>query len=171
MILGLHHRKARARGTPLCAVLPAVSVASRGFLHGVHLALRPMRVFVASLLFLVSSASAQTIEEKPIRIGAIYGLTGFANVWSSQARRGIELARDEINAGGGINGRDLEIIFEDSGTTPQGAVTAFNKLVKADHVDAVVGDIISFQGCSFLAESGTRLRVVHDLGRGGEWIQ
>lgn len=89
-------------------------------------------------------ATAETNPSSSIKIGAIYGFTGFANVWSAQARRGIELARDEINQAGGINGRDIEIIFEDSGTTPQGAVTAFNKLVKVDRVHAVVGDIISF---------------------------
>jgi branched-chain amino acid transport system substrate-binding protein len=101
-----------------------------------------MRIIWALVLFLATVATAET--KPPIRLGAIYGFTGFANVWSAQARRGIELARDEINSAGGIHGRDLEILFEDSGTTPQGAVTAFNKLVKIDRVDAVIGDIISF---------------------------
>lgn len=103
-----------------------------------------MRILFALTLLLATSAHADTDNSQPIRIGAIYGFTGFANVWSSQARRGIELARDEINATGGIHGRTLEIVFEDSGTTPQGAVTAFNKLIKFNHVDAIVGDIISF---------------------------
>lgn len=106
--------------------------------------LNKMRLIFALLLIFVTSATADTREAGPIKIGAIYGFTGFANVWSAQARRGIELARDEINEAGGVNGRTLEVIFEDSGTTPQGAVTAFNKLVKIDQVDAVVGDIISF---------------------------
>ncbi len=95
-------------------------------------------------VLLVMFASHSWADTPPVRIGAIYGFTGFANVWSLQARRGIELARDEINASGGINGRQLEIIFEDSGTTPTGGVSAFNKLVQSNHVDALVGDIISF---------------------------
>ena len=81
---------------------------------------------------------------RPITIGAIYGFTGAANVWSAQARRGLELARDEINAAGGIHGRSIKVIFEDNRTTPQGAVGAFKKLVNTDHVHAVVGDIFSF---------------------------
>ena len=100
-----------------------------------------MRRALLALLVFVSSASA---EPAPVRVGAIFGLTGFANVWSSQARRGIEMARDEINQDGGINGRPLEVIFEDSGTTAKGGVAAFNKLVRIDKVDALVGDIISF---------------------------
>lgn len=96
------------------------------------------------VFFVVLSVSAQENGLQPIRIGAVYGFTGFANVWSAQARRGIEMARDEINRDGGINGRMLEIVFEDSATTPNGAVSAFNKLIRVDHVNAVVGDIISF---------------------------
>ncbi|MFO0416840.1 MAG: ABC transporter substrate-binding protein, partial [Pseudomonadota bacterium] len=91
-----------------------------------------------------TAALAETATKPPIKIGAIYGFTGFSNVWSAQARRGIEMARDEINNAGGINGRSLEIIFEDSQTTPRGAVTAFNKLAHTDRVAAVIGDIISF---------------------------
>jgi branched-chain amino acid transport system substrate-binding protein len=97
------------------------------------------------LLALVARcASADSQASGTVKVGAIYGFTGFANVWSAQAKRGIELARDEINQTGGINGRSLEVLFEDSGTTARGAVTAFNKLVKIDRVEAVVGDIISF---------------------------
>ncbi len=91
-----------------------------------------------------TAALAETGTKAPIKIGAIYGFTGFSNIWSAQARRGIEMARDEINNAGGINGRPLEIIFEDSQTTPRGAVTAFNKLAHTDRVSAIVGDIISF---------------------------
>ena len=103
-----------------------------------------MKLILAFILLVATSSIAETRNAEPIKVGAIYGFSGFANVWSAQARRGIELARDEINQSGGINGRKLEVIFEDSATTPNGAVTAFNKLVKIDRVDAVVGDIISF---------------------------
>jgi branched-chain amino acid transport system substrate-binding protein len=104
-----------------------------------------IRVIIVVCLFSqMACISAVAQQPPPIRIGAIYGFTGFANIWSSQARRGIELAQEEINQSGGIHGRRLEVLFEDSRTTSQGAVIAFNKLVKVDRVDAVVGDIISF---------------------------
>ena len=104
-----------------------------------------MRLILAILFFFsIGTSSAETPKLQPFRIGAIYGFTGAANIWSAQARRGIELARDEVNATGGINGRPLEILFEDSATTPKGGVVAVNKLVRIDHVDALIGDIFSF---------------------------
>ncbi len=56
----------------------------------------------------------------------------------------MELALDEVNQSGGINGKKLEVLFEDRGTSAQKAVVAFNKLAKIDRVDAIVGDIFSF---------------------------
>jgi branched-chain amino acid transport system substrate-binding protein len=106
--------------------------------------LKQLSLQLVLLVISTTWAGAETGKAPPLRLGAIYGFTGFANVWSVQARRGIELARDEINQSGGVNGRSIEILFEDSGTTARGAVTAFNKLVKVDRVEAVIGDIISF---------------------------
>jgi branched-chain amino acid transport system substrate-binding protein len=103
-----------------------------------------MRALLILLLLLALPWHARSESSEPITIGAIYGFTGAANVWSTQVRRGLELARDEINAAGGIHGRPINVIFEDSRTTPQGAVMAFKKLVNTDHVHAVVGDIFSF---------------------------
>ncbi len=83
-------------------------------------------------------------SETTVKIGAIFGFTGFANVWSEQARRGIDMAVDEANREGGINGKKVEVIYEDSQSTPAGGVSAFNKLVNNKRVRIVVGDIISF---------------------------
>ncbi len=105
--------------------------------------LRLLKIILIQIIF--SSVSfADTNELSTLRIGAIYGFTGFSNIWSQQARRGIELAIEEINEAGGVQGRRVEVVFEDSGTTANGAVTAFHKLVRVDRVEAVVGDIISF---------------------------
>jgi branched-chain amino acid transport system substrate-binding protein len=109
-----------------------------------HEILLGMRLLLAIFVFFAATAAADTPQGTPVRIGAVYGFTGAATLWSAQAKRGIELARDEINATGGVNGRPLEILFEDSATTPAGGIAAFNKLVKINRVDALVGDIFSF---------------------------
>ena len=97
------------------------------------------------LTLLVCSTSLLLAEEsKPVKVGAILGLTGSASVWSKHARQGIELAEYEINNSGGINGKPLKIILEDSGSSAKGSVSAFKKLVTVDKVEAVVGDIWSF---------------------------
>jgi urea transport system substrate-binding protein len=60
-----------------------------------------------------------------------------------QAKLGLELAVKEINAGGGILGRPVQVIYEDDKTDPAVAVGATHKLIERDGVLAVVGPITS----------------------------
>jgi len=53
------------------------------------------------------------------------------------------MAIGQINATGGIHGKNVEVIYEDSRAEPQTGVTAIRKLISIDHVPAVVGDIVS----------------------------
>jgi branched-chain amino acid transport system substrate-binding protein len=72
----------------------------------------------------------QCKADDTIRIGSILPLSGPYAALGEGSRRGQELALEEINAGGGINGARLEIIFEDSGSEPARAVSAFNTLAQ-----------------------------------------
>lgn len=78
------------------------------------------------------------------KIGVVYGLTGAAQVWGAYGRMGLELARDEINAAGGVNGKPIQLIIEDSKTNPTASVSAYRKLVTQDNVSIVVGDVWDF---------------------------
>lgn len=78
------------------------------------------------------------------KVGVIAGFTGPASTWADMSKKGIELAVKETNQAGGINGKQLEIIYEDSQTNPVKGVTAFNKLVSQDQVSIVFGDVWSF---------------------------
>lgn len=98
--------------------------------------------YVAAFLF-ANSSFAET-SESPFRVGVIYGFSGAASAWSDFGKKGLELAQEEINASGGIRGRKLELVLEDSRTNPSGTVTGFRKLTSVDHVDAVIGDVWSF---------------------------
>lgn len=80
-------------------------------------------------------------EAQPV-IGAVLPLTGSAAVWGINARRGIELALTELNAKKTPTQR-ISVIYEDSRSDSQSAVSALRKLITADHVPAVVGDIAS----------------------------
>lgn len=75
----------------------------------------------------------------PYRIGAVLSLTGAVAANGIPTRRGIELAVDEINKAGGVQGRPLEVIFEDDQSKPDVAVTATNKLINQDQVIAILG--------------------------------
>jgi branched-chain amino acid transport system substrate-binding protein len=84
-----------------------------------------------------------TTKEK-IKIGAILSLTGYAAGYGDYAKKAIELAASEINKNGGINGRKVEVIFEDDHTQAQDAVSAFLKLVNVDKVDGIIGSLWDF---------------------------
>jgi len=69
-------------------------------------------------------------KKRPIKIGAIISLSGPASNLVD-VRDGMVLAADEINSRGGINGRKIELIIEDSKTNPQEGIKAFNRIQAA----------------------------------------
>ena len=68
-------------------------------------------------------------QQETIKIGAILPLTGETMVWGENSRNGMQLAVEEINSAGGINGKLIEIIYEDSQCNPSKAVSSIQKLV------------------------------------------
>jgi branched-chain amino acid transport system substrate-binding protein len=94
---------------------------------------------LALLLFLVLSPR----DGGEIRVGAVLPLTGSAAVWGQNAKMGMDLAAEELNARGGINGRSLVILYEDSQSDPRTATSALQKLITSDRVHVVIGDIAS----------------------------
>jgi branched-chain amino acid transport system substrate-binding protein len=96
---------------------------------------------VLTLSFLLIQCSKQGSEV--VTIGAVLPLTGSGAIWGQNAKKGIDLALDEINSGGGVKGRKLEVIYEDSESLPKSAVSALRKLINAHHVHATITDIAS----------------------------
>ena len=120
-------------------------------------------ISLAIVLFIVVGCQkTPPIEEEKadsIKIGAALPLTGTGAVWGKNARNGMELARKEINEAGGINGRKLEIIYEDTAGVPQTGVSVINKLITIDKVPAVMGCITSSTTLA-MAPIATRNNVV-----------
>jgi branched-chain amino acid transport system substrate-binding protein/urea transport system substrate-binding protein len=85
--------------------------------------------------------SARSAE--PIKVGAVLPFSGGVELYGGQAKLGIDLAAREINAGGGILGRPVEVVYEDDKTDPAAALDATHKLIERDRVLAVVGPITS----------------------------
>lgn len=81
----------------------------------------------------------QGISPTEITIGTHQDLSGPIKTWGVPVANGMKLAVDEINAAGGINGRKLRLIIEDSAYDPKKAVLASQKLVEKDKVLAVIG--------------------------------
>jgi len=98
--------------------------------------------FVVLLLTIVISGCTTLKKEETIKIGAVLPLTGEGTPDQGQAsQKAIMLALDEINAQGGINGKNIEAIFEDSQCQAQNGVTAITKLINVNKVNFIIGDI------------------------------
>ena len=81
--------------------------------------------------------------EKAVKIGAILPLTGTSSLVGAEMKNGAMIAADEINSLGGVMGRELEIIFEDSESRPAAGVDAVHKLIDVDKVPVVIGSYSS----------------------------
>jgi branched-chain amino acid transport system substrate-binding protein len=82
-------------------------------------------------------------QKESIKIGAILALSGESGMWGKNTQNGAELAVEEINANGGLLGRKLEIVYEDSKGNPNDAVAGVNKLISANKVQSIIGDVTS----------------------------
>jgi branched-chain amino acid transport system substrate-binding protein len=78
-----------------------------------------------------------------IRIGAALPLTGQGAIYGQSAHRGIQLAVDEINGAGGINGVKIEIVEEDTKMEASTATSAVSKLGKIDKIPIIIGPMTS----------------------------
>ncbi|MBU3739655.1 MAG: ABC transporter substrate-binding protein [Rhodoferax sp.] len=83
----------------------------------------------------------QGVSDKEIVLGSIQDMSGPLAGFGKQARLGMMLAVDELNEQGGINGRKLRLIVEDSGYDPKKAVLAAQKLVNQDKIFMMMGHI------------------------------
>jgi branched-chain amino acid transport system substrate-binding protein len=81
---------------------------------------------------------------EPVKIGVALPLTGAAAAYGEESQCGTELAVEEINAGGGIlDGREVKLVYEDDMGTPEGGVTAVQKLINNEGVSAITGGMNS----------------------------
>lgn len=90
-----------------------------------------------------SSDNTTTAEASTYKIGVIAPLTGDAAAYGEPARNIYQIAVDEINAAGGINGKKLELDSQDSKCDGQDGVSATQKLVSSDGVKVIIGGMCS----------------------------
>lgn len=107
------------------------------------------------LALLCTAASAQNA----IRIGVVTPLSGTYAGIGQQVKWGLDLAAAQINAGGGVMGRKLELIYEDEEANPAVAVQKAEKLFQVSKVDFLTGTVNSGSTLAVgqLAERNNRL--------------
>ena len=97
------------------------------------------------LVLAMGMAEAATAAEK-IVIGAMYPMTGRAGRYGKDSVSGAEIAADEINAKGGVNGRMIDLIFTDSKANPGYAVKVAKRYITEDKVNFLFGVVSSAVG-------------------------
>lgn len=77
-----------------------------------------------------------------VRIGVTTALTGPSPLNGQRTSEGVQLAVEEINANGGVNGMTLEVVIEDDGATTSGTMNSINRLLSSD-ISALIGPHMS----------------------------
>jgi branched-chain amino acid transport system substrate-binding protein len=88
--------------------------------------------------FALGTSGAVAQSKAPYKIGATWPLTGPIAGFVAELLKGGQIAADEINKAGGINGRPLQIVAEDTAGTPPGGVAATRKLAQVDNVHVIL---------------------------------
>ncbi len=145
---------------------------------------RVLLLGLAALLIPLAVACPSDEEEAtgddaqaPFRIGVMESATGPGETYGRVAIQAKQMAVNEINAAGGINGRMLELIVEDSKCNAQDSITAYNKLTDVDGVKIILGTSCSgaMLGAAPLAERDgvvlfSALATNPDIADAGDYI-
>ena len=101
------------------------------------------RLLTTILAGITAAGMAMAADEKPaqepIKIGAIFGVTGPAAFLGAPEAKTAEMLVDQLNAKGGLLGRKLQLVLKDSGGSPEKAVSFAKQLIEEDKVLAIIG--------------------------------
>ncbi|MCE7506526.1 ABC transporter substrate-binding protein [Polynucleobacter sp. IMCC30063] len=98
---------------------------------------------IALAVALSLGASLVVAQSGPIKIGVVTPLSGTYTPIGEQVKMGLDLAAKEINAAGGINGRKINLIYEDEEANPAVATQKAEKLFQVEKVDFLTGTVNS----------------------------
>ncbi|PIN76039.1 hypothetical protein COV18_01290 [Candidatus Woesearchaeota archaeon CG10_big_fil_rev_8_21_14_0_10_37_12] len=98
-----------------------------------------MKTITVSILMLFFVASCSSVQEDTIKVGAIAALSGNLAVIGQEERIGLDIAISEINEAGGVNGKRLEVIWEDDACDNKKATNSAQKLIAVDNVNVIFG--------------------------------
>ena len=139
---------------------------------------QPALCFMLILLLAVLACGSEDAQQAaPFRIGVMESLTGPGETYGTMASQVKQMAADEINASGGINGRMLEFVIEDSQCSANGAIAAYKKLTDVDGIKIILGTSCSgaMLGAAPLAEADgiilfSGLASNPDIAHAGDYI-
>lgn len=97
---------------------------------------------IATLLAAIACQPSGGGSDK-VRIGVFMSLTGDTANFGISSTNGIKMAADEVNATGGINGKQIELLVQDDRSDASEAATIVTKFVTQDQVHAILGEVAS----------------------------
>lgn len=100
-------------------------------------------LLISACLFAPACKAESAAGAEPYRIGAILPLTGPLASLGAGSKKGIEMAVAALNASGGISGRPIEVIYQDSLGDPKTGLAAFNAMHPALNVPVVISGLTS----------------------------
>ena len=138
----------------------------------------PLSVLLMILaLVFAACGGGGSAQDEPFKIGVMESVTGPGETYGNVAVRSKQMAVDEINEAGGIDGRKIELIVEDSKCSAQDAITAYRKLTDVDGVKIILGTSCSgaMLGAAPLAEEDgvvmfSGLATNPDIANAGDYI-
>jgi branched-chain amino acid transport system substrate-binding protein len=105
----------------------------------------------------VQCTGTSNVQSGQLVLGALMPQSGDLKVIYKALCTPVQMAVDEINAAGGVNGKPVRLVFADDGTSPDVASTSLSTLVSSDHVNAILGP----------ASSGTALGILDKIKSAG----
>jgi branched-chain amino acid transport system substrate-binding protein len=141
-----------------------------------HRALKGICILAIGFIAIIGAYAASGDGE--IKIGVLGPTTGTMAIGGSHQKDGVQFAIDEINAAGGLLGRQLKAIYEDTEGNAQNAVTIMNKFLYRDNVSLTIGsnnspeilavlDLIAKAKTPHIVPSGVAAGIT---ASGNEWI-
>ncbi|KKW37775.1 hypothetical protein A2454_04530 [Candidatus Peribacteria bacterium RIFOXYC2_FULL_55_14] len=123
--------------------------------------MRTSTFVVFSACLAVFLAACQMLEKEPMKIGYIGPLTGDASAYGVDTLNAVKMKVEEVNAAGGIGGRQVQLVAEDGRCTGGDAANAARKLIDIDKVVAIIGGQCSSEtlGAAPIAEAAGIVQV------------
>ena len=160
----------------LLSVVACGSPAQEGAMEPTQMMAEPTQMMMEPTK-MMAEPTKMMMETGPFTIGVMESLTGPGETYGTVALQSKQMAVDEINAAGGINGRMLELIAEDSKCNAQDSITAYKKLTDVDEVKIILGTSCSgaMLGAAPLAEKDgvilfSGLATNPDIANAGDYI-
>ena len=123
-------------------------------IHKLGLSRRALIKSAAGTALVIGMPAISRAQSDVIKIGHLTPRTGFLGPLGEYAVMAIDLAVEEINASGGMMGRKIELLKEDS-VNPQTASTKAERMIERDKVACIIGEISS-ASCLTIAQVAAR---------------